>query len=139
MPIQPPLQRRCSLSPDDIKTTARDGIGRRRGGTFRTATDDLDVDRAIEPFGRRPDESWRTAKKELSMPRKLTVAVFVAVALSSAVVAANIARFGAVAPNQSNVDFDQVFAAAGASANVLSAKLSEQLRRVGLKRIDLTR
>jgi hypothetical protein len=74
------------------------------------------------------------------MPRKSVVLIAAAVALSSAVVAANVARSRAVAPHQSTVDFDQAFAAAGASAEAVSTKLgAEKLRQFGLKRIDLTR
>jgi hypothetical protein len=74
------------------------------------------------------------------MPRKLTVTVFVAVALSSAIVAANIARSGATAPYLTKADFDRAFTVAGASAEVASVKLdAEKLRQAGLKRIDLTR
>jgi hypothetical protein len=74
------------------------------------------------------------------MSVKSVVLIAAAAALSSGVIAANIPRSGAVAPHQTRVDFDQVFTAAGASADVVSAKLdSEQLRRAGLRRIDLTR
>jgi hypothetical protein len=74
------------------------------------------------------------------MSVKSVVLIAAAAALSSAVVAANIARSGAVAPDQAKVDFDQTFAAAGASAEVVSTRLdAERLRRAGLKRIDLTR
>jgi hypothetical protein len=74
------------------------------------------------------------------MSGKSVVLIAAAAALSSAVVAANIARSGAVAPYQTRVDFDQVFTAAGASAEVVSTRLdAEKLRRTGLKRIDLTR
>ena len=72
------------------------------------------------------------------MPRKSVVLIAAAAALSSAVVAANIARSGAVAAHQIQVDFDQAFKAAGASAD--AAKLdAEQLRQAGRRRIDLTR
>jgi hypothetical protein len=74
------------------------------------------------------------------MPRKSVVLIAAAAALSSAVVAANIARSRAVAPYQTAVDFDQTFMAAGASAEAVSTKLdAEKLRQVGVKRIDLTR
>jgi hypothetical protein len=73
------------------------------------------------------------------MPRKSVVLIAAAAALSSAVVAANIARSRAVAAYLTKADFDQAFTAAGASAAV-SAKLdAEKLRQAGLKRIDLTR
>ncbi len=72
------------------------------------------------------------------MSRKFVVLIAAAAALSSAVVAANIARSGAAGPYPIKADFDEAFTAAGASAG--SAGLdAEQLRRVGLKRIDLTR
>jgi hypothetical protein len=74
------------------------------------------------------------------MSVKSVVLIAAAAGLSSAVIAANIARSGAVAPYQARADFEQVFTAAGASAEVASAKLdAEQLRRAGLRRIDLTR
>jgi hypothetical protein len=74
------------------------------------------------------------------MSGKSVVLIAAAAALSSAVVAANIARSGAVAPYQTRVDFDQAFTAAGTSAEVVSTRLdAEKLRRTGLKRIDLTR
>jgi hypothetical protein len=74
------------------------------------------------------------------MPRKSVVLIAAAAALSSAVVAANIARSRAVGPYQTTVDFDQTFTAAGASAEAVSTRLdAEKLRQSGLKRIDLTR
>jgi hypothetical protein len=74
------------------------------------------------------------------MSVKSVVLIAAAAGLSSAVVAANIARSGAVAPYQARADFEQVFTAAGASAEVASARLdAAQLRRAGLRRIDLTR
>ena len=74
------------------------------------------------------------------MSAKSVVLIAAAAALSSAVVAANIARSGAAGPYQTKADFDQAFTAAGASAEVVSAKLdAEKLRQAGLKRIDLTR
>jgi hypothetical protein len=72
------------------------------------------------------------------MSGKSVVFIAAAAALSSAVVAANIARSGAVAAYQTKADFDQAFTSAGASAE--AAKLdAEKLRQSGLKRIDLTR
>ena len=72
------------------------------------------------------------------MPRKSVVLIAAAAALSSAVVAANIARSGAAGPYPTRADFDQAFKAAGASAEV--GKLdAEKLRQAGLKRINLTR
>jgi hypothetical protein len=74
------------------------------------------------------------------MSVKSVVLIAAAAGLSSAVVAANIARSGAVAPYQARADFEQVFTAAGASAELASAKLdAAQLRRAGLRWIDLTR
>jgi hypothetical protein len=74
------------------------------------------------------------------MPRKSVVLIAAAAALSSAVVAANIARSRAVASYQTTVDFDQTFTAAGGSAEAASIKLdAEKLRQVGVRRIDLTR
>jgi hypothetical protein len=74
------------------------------------------------------------------MPRKSVLLIAAAAALSSAVVAANIARSRAVGPYQATVDFEQTFAAAGASAEAASTKVNaEALRQVGVKRIDLTR
>jgi hypothetical protein len=74
------------------------------------------------------------------MSVKSVVLIAAAAGLSSAVVAANIARSGAAAPYQSTADFDHAFTAAGASAEVVSTKLdAEKLRQAGLRRIDLTR
>jgi hypothetical protein len=74
------------------------------------------------------------------MSRKFVVLIAAAAALSSAVVAANIARSGAVGPYLNKADFDEAFTAAGASAEVASTKLDpEKLRQAGLQRIDLTR
>ncbi len=74
------------------------------------------------------------------MSVKSVVLIAAAAALSSAVVAANIARSGTAAPYQSTADFDQAFTAASASAEVVSTKLdAEMLRKAGLRRIDLTR
>jgi 2-methylcitrate dehydratase PrpD len=72
------------------------------------------------------------------MPRMSVVLIAAATALSSAVVAANIARSGAVAPYQTSADFDLAFKAAGASPEVVKLD-AEKLRQAGLKRIDLTR
>jgi hypothetical protein len=80
------------------------------------------------------------SSKEPLMSVKSVVLIAAAAALSSAVVAANIARSGAIAPYPTRSEFDQVFTAAGASAEVVSTKLdAEKLRQSGLKRIDLTR
>lgn len=74
------------------------------------------------------------------MPRKSVLLIAAATALSSGVVAANIARSRAVGPYQATVDFDRAFTAAGASAEAASIKLdAERLRQIGVKRIDLTR
>jgi hypothetical protein len=74
------------------------------------------------------------------MSVKSVVLIAAAAGLSSAVVAANIARSGAAGPYQSKPDFEQTFTAAGASAASVSTKLDpERLRRTGLRRIDLTR
>jgi hypothetical protein len=73
------------------------------------------------------------------MPRKSVVLIAAAAALSSAVVAANIARSRAVAAYLTTADFDQAFTAAGASATVAAKLDAEKLRQLGLRRIDLTR
>jgi hypothetical protein len=74
------------------------------------------------------------------MSSRSVVLIAAAAALSSAVVAANIAPSAAVRPNETKADFDQVFTAAGTSAQVVSTKLdAEKLRQAGLKRIDLAR
>ena len=55
-------------------------------------------------------------------------------------VAANIARSGAVGPYLNKADFDEAFTAAGASAESPATKLDpEKLGEAGLQRIDLTR
>jgi hypothetical protein len=72
------------------------------------------------------------------MPRKSVVLIAAAAALSSAFVAANIARSRAVAPYQVKPDFDQAFAAPGGPTEATKLD-AEKLRQFGLKRIDLTR
>jgi uncharacterized protein YdeI (BOF family) len=74
------------------------------------------------------------------MSRKFAVLTAAAIALSSLVVASTIARSGVAQPYQTKADFDQAFAAVGASATVMTAKSAidvEKLRQVGLKRINL--
>jgi hypothetical protein len=74
------------------------------------------------------------------MSVKSVVLIAAAAGLSSAVVAANIARSGAVAPYPAKADFDQAFTAAGVSAEAVSTKLDpEKLWQAGRRRIDLTR
>jgi hypothetical protein len=74
------------------------------------------------------------------MPRKSVVLIATLAALSSGVIAASIARSGAAGPYDAKAHFDQVFTAAGASAEAVSTTLDpEKLRQAGLKRIDLTR
>jgi hypothetical protein len=121
-----------------VVATARDGTTQATG-RHRRFFSDRSRDAGHEPF---PLDGRPNAGnfQEPLMSVKSVVLIAAAAALSSAVVAANIARSGAVAPDQAKVDFDQTFAAAGASAEVVSTKLdAEQLRRAGLKRIDLTR
>ena len=65
------------------------------------------------------------------MSVKSVVLIAAAAGLSSAVIAANIARSGAVAPYQTRADFEQVFTAAGASAEVASAKLDAEQASTG--------
>jgi hypothetical protein len=76
------------------------------------------------------------------MPHKFVVLIAAAAALSSAAVAANIARSRAAGPYQvpylTTADFDQAFKAAGAEV-VWAKPDAEELRRAGLRRIDLTR
>ena len=56
--------------------------------------------------------------------------------------ASTIARSGVDQPYQTKADFDQAFAAVGASATVMTGKAAidaEKLRQAGLKRINLAR
>jgi uncharacterized protein YdeI (BOF family) len=74
------------------------------------------------------------------MSRKLVVFTAVVLALSSLAVASTIARSGVVQPYQTKADFDQAFAAVGATSTVMTAKAAvdvEKLRQAGLKRINL--
>jgi hypothetical protein len=76
------------------------------------------------------------------MSRKLVVFVAAAIALGSLAVASTIARSGVVQPYRTKADFDQAFAAVGASATVAPAKAAidmEKLRQAGLKRVNMVR
>ena len=74
------------------------------------------------------------------MSRKLVIFVAVAITVGSLAVASTIARSGVAQPYQTKADFDQAFAAVGASATVMTAKAAvdaEKLRQAGLKRVNL--
>jgi hypothetical protein len=74
------------------------------------------------------------------MSGKFAILTAAAIALSSLAVASTIARSGAAQPYQTKADFDQAFAAAGASATVMTARAAvdvEKLRQAGLKRVNL--
>jgi hypothetical protein len=76
------------------------------------------------------------------MSRKFVVLVAAVIAVGSLAVASTIARSGVAQPYQTKADFDQAFAAVGASATVMPAKAAvdaEKLRQAGLKRVNLTR
>jgi hypothetical protein len=73
------------------------------------------------------------------MLRKPAVITAIAIALGSFAVASTIARSGAAEPYQTKADFDQAFAAVGASSTVMTARTAgdiEKLRQAGLKRIS---
>jgi hypothetical protein len=73
------------------------------------------------------------------MFRKPAVITAIAIALGSFAVASTIARSGAAEPYQTKADFDQAFAAVGASSTVMTARTAgdiEKLRQAGLKRIS---
>jgi hypothetical protein len=71
------------------------------------------------------------------MSRKFIVLTAAAIALGSVAIASTIARSGVAQPYQTKADFDQAFAAAGASMSAQAAADMEKLRQAGLKRIDL--
>jgi hypothetical protein len=71
------------------------------------------------------------------MSRKFIVLTAAAIALGSVAVASTIARSGVAQPYQTKADFDQAFAAVGASMSAQAAADTEKLRQAGLKRIDL--
>jgi hypothetical protein len=70
------------------------------------------------------------------MSRKFIVLTAAAIALGSFAIASTIAR-SVAQPYQTKADFDQAFAAVGASSS--QATDVEQLRQAGLKRINLVR
>jgi hypothetical protein len=71
------------------------------------------------------------------MSHKFIVLTAAAIALGSVAIASTIARSGVAQPYQSKADFDQAFAAVGASMPAQAAADMEKLRQAGLKRIDL--
>jgi hypothetical protein len=76
------------------------------------------------------------------MSRKLVISVAAVIAVGSFAVASTIARSGPAQPYQTKADFDQAFAAVGASATAMTAKAAvdlEKLRQAGLKRVNLAR
>ena len=76
------------------------------------------------------------------MSRKFVVFAAAVVALGSVALASTIARSGVDQPYQTKADFDQAFAAVGASGTVMTAKAAvdaEKLRQAGLKRVNLAR
>jgi hypothetical protein len=73
------------------------------------------------------------------MSRKFVVFVAAVIAVGSLAVASTIARSGVAQPYRTKADFDQAFAAVGAST-VMTAKAAvdmEKLRQAGLKRVNL--
>jgi len=76
------------------------------------------------------------------MSRKLVIFVAAVIAVGSFAVVSTIARSDPAQPYQTKADFDQAFAAVGASAAVITAKAAvdlEKLRQAGLKRVNLAR
>ena len=74
------------------------------------------------------------------MSRKFVVLTAIVIALGSLAIASTIARSGVAEPYQTKADFDQAFAAVGASSTVMTAKSAtdvEKLRQAGLKRVNL--
>ncbi len=74
------------------------------------------------------------------MSRKFVVLTATVIALGSLAIASTIARSGVAEPYQTKADFDQAFAAVGASSTVMAAKSAtdvEKLRQAGLKRVNL--
>jgi len=74
------------------------------------------------------------------MSHKPAVFAALAIALGAFAVASTIARSGAAEPYQTKADFDQAFAAVGASSTVMTARTAgdiEKLQQAGLKRISL--
>jgi hypothetical protein len=74
------------------------------------------------------------------MSRKFVVLTATVIALGSLAIASTIARSGVAEPYQTKADFDQAFAAVGASSTVMTAKSAtdvEKLRQAGLKRVNL--
>jgi hypothetical protein len=76
------------------------------------------------------------------MSRKSVIFLTAVFAVGSFALASTIARSGVDQPYQTKADFDQAFAAVGATATVMTGKAAvdaEKLRQVGLKRINLAR
>jgi hypothetical protein len=72
------------------------------------------------------------------MSRKFVVFVAAVIAVGSLAVASTIARSGVAQPNRTKADFDQAFAAVGASP-VMTAKAAVDMEKLqaGLKRVNL--
>jgi hypothetical protein len=76
------------------------------------------------------------------MSSKSVIFLTAVIAVGSLAVASTIARSGVDQPYQTKADFDQAFAAVGASGTVMTAKAAvdaEKLRQAGLKRVNLAR
>ena len=76
------------------------------------------------------------------MSRKLVIFVAAVITVGAFAVASTIARSGPAQPYQTKADFDQAFAAVGASATVMTPTAAvdlEKLRQAGLRRVSLAR
>ena len=76
------------------------------------------------------------------MSRKLVIFVAAVITVGAFAVASTIARSGPAQPYQTKADFDQAFAAVGASATVMTPTATvdlEKLRQAGLRRVNLAR
>jgi len=74
------------------------------------------------------------------MSRKSVIFLAAMFAVGSLALASTIARSGVDQPYQTKADFDQAFAAVGATATVMTGKAAvdaEKLRQAGLKRVNL--
>jgi hypothetical protein len=76
------------------------------------------------------------------MSRKSVIFLTAAFAVGALAIASTMARSGVDQPYQTKADFDQAFAAVGATATVMTGKAAvdaEKLRQAGLKRVNLAR
>jgi hypothetical protein len=76
------------------------------------------------------------------MSRKSIIFLTAVFAVGSFALASTIARSGVDQPYHTKADFDQAFAAVGATATVVTGKAAvdaEKLRQAGLKRVNLAR